>query len=398
MNLKKIIETKYELFDKFGHENKQKSIDAVNYLAAVSAENRIPFEAMDVLSCIGTGRGNEILTSKNSINKRFFEYTKSFEADNSNGLSLDEIATININCDKIAKNLHEQKKKVVKDNIDSLVAQCQDLQFSMNNNFGALVRLRRELELVGAVDGTNYSKSFQSIHQSGFFKFHQVKDIGNNQAVVSFLTPEVVWELPNGRGKARFGQYRLDYNVGNGFVGIFSHKNNIKVQNRFHFPYEFYNKTPGAMCLGNFNSKLAECHKNGDIEGIFIILRALVEADGGGDVHIDPSFWNLDSTVQNPLSTMVIHVNPELKYLSHHCALTHFLPKNGGEVYRMHSILVGSSSVDWMKGNNFEHKYSRQAMLYLYKNFIEGKDGEPCQEWKDWAARNPEHRDVTHKE
>lgn len=416
MNLQRVLETKYDLFDKFGNENKQKSIDAVNYLAAISSENRIPFEAMDVLACIGTGKGNEILTSKNAINKRFFEYTKSFEPDTSNGLTLEDIARINKSCDKIAKNLHEQKKRVIKDNMDNIVGQCNDLQLQLSNNFGAIVRLRRELEVVGAIDGTNYSKAFQAVQQNGFFKFQEIRDIGNNQVLANFLTPEeVFWDLPNGRGRAKFGQFRLEYNMGNGFCGIFPHKNNVMVAGKYHFPYEFSRghngRAPGAMCLGNFNSKMAECHKNGDIEGIFIILRALIESDGGGEVHIDPTYWNLDSTIQCTVNhpgirngTMVSHVKSELSYVEGHCALIYFLPKNSQEAYAMHQALCTAiPKHKWWEAmgystSNIDNWYERKSMLYLYKNFIEGKHGEPCQEWKDWAAKNPEHRDVTHKE
>lgn len=399
MNLEKVLSSDFSLFENFGEENKAKAINAVKYLVAISAENQVQPASVDVLACIGTGKGNEIYTDKNRINTKFIEYIKNIERKGP--LSIDLIAKINQQCDGVAARIVENQKNSINRSITSIMGEIEEYQANINSKIASIARFKKELEVIHVNKGPNYSRIIEDACADGFFQFVDVKtDTSTNRVTVEMTTKDITWDLPQGGGKIRFGIYKVIFDATTLSFRVLPFKNNIRYQPDRHFqPY--VNHT-GDVCWGSYNEVVAANVKASKILDNFMILRQILESDTHGNPYVPAWMFNANSEAYNEtfetIMRCVFHQPTDLPYMHGYSAGCGHLCRNLSEAKILTSWIRAEQGNYWTEPAFKEQtkglRFSRETFVWLYRNKVMGKHGAPDPAWTRFAAENPNHEDV----
>jgi len=407
MNLQKVIETDFSIFEKFNEENKSKAIEATRHLISLAQEENVDLNAVDLITCIGTGEGNQIITNRNQINLKFHTYIQNIGT--TGGLTLDEIAKINHECDEVNRRIIENKKASIKNTMTQIRTNIEQYRDRIQAEMGGMNRAKRELEVLRIERPTNYAKLVETIVQGKFFKLKDVSHV-DQQVCLNFLTPDLSWELDSDGGTAKFGQFVVNFNVVNGAFKLLPFKNNSKGAYGNIFPYV---SSENNICWGNFDSQVAENIQAGRIEDNFLILRSILQQETHGSPYYDSMWWNpytnanqemfenrdyeyLDAG-SDSVPQRVVHTACEISYLDGYATMMAFLPRNQNERNHMRDLIRGNRERYWEdnSGEFEDSRFTRKAILYAYKTYVHGKHGGNSEIWDNWASRNQSHPDVT---
>lgn len=218
MKLQEIVDTSFAVFSKIKPENREKQIEAINYIAFLANVNNIDISDWNIFDIFGS-RGNKLVIEKNKINKLFFEKLNSTQITNPH--FIDPVMASNM--DKAVKQLFIDRIKILKYDLGlrqskkaDYTARIFELEKQIVSDIQAIKGLENSDDVLKKI-----IDEITKVPLDGFWSIHGEKD-----GVVKFFTNSDVI-LKNENVEINFGKFSVNFDIKQMQLSIGGYENNI---------------------------------------------------------------------------------------------------------------------------------------------------------------------------
>ena len=285
MLFKDIVATKYKIFSRMGEEKRIEQIDAVKYIFLIASTSGVVVSNWDCQEVFKSDRGgaNEIVTSKTTINQRFFEKVEALSV-----LSPTPPPADLVEAEKVAlRNLSQRY-------IADMIARAEnDAINRLRSAFDYQKSAQREIEIaarsrmsIAGLSGNtpNIAEQVQTINEGSFWEYDGMEP-GANLAIAMKTRNDVVCTHKNPSAgidiSVNLGKFRATFDMGSVNLLVFGCGDNVAVGGYNH-PHISYN---GRVCWGNGQEAANKATANMQLVQLFTLLSSVLVNYNSGNPY-----------------------------------------------------------------------------------------------------------------
>lgn len=282
MNLREIIRSGYKVFNRMSEDKRKAHILAVQYIETLANSTNTKMEPWDLSVIFGTGKGNELVTDKIEINKRFFSKVEELKTNTpAHVFSLE--TRIQGQIDNLTRAHNERATNEIKRSRDQQIRSASDFGVRMN---AAMEEARRlELNLM-AIEGrqSTISGQISRLIQEPYWEFHELNGallylVTKNDLILTQKNTAANLDL-----RVNVGKFKLEINLNALQLRVLAHSDNLNVNNYYH-PHV----TPqGSICWGTAAGVITQKLPKGELYDSVKLLEGVLSNynDGNPYVHL----------------------------------------------------------------------------------------------------------------
>jgi len=279
MNLREVVRSGYKIFSRMNEEKRKAHILGIQYIEFLANQNNTKMEPWDLLEVFGTGKGNELVTDKTEINKRFFAKLE----DIKNKTPAAAFA--------IESRIMEQMDALTRSNLDR---EINTLKRERDNHISNATRNftagHRELEAAHAVDvrimalerrESTVPNQIAQIVQENFWEFHALNGpnldlVTKNDLILTHKNPAAGVDL-----RVNFGKFKVSINLQNFSLKVLKHEGNLDLGNFYH-PHVYTN---GEVCWGTASGTVSQKLPKGELKDVLSLLASVLANYNDGNPY-----------------------------------------------------------------------------------------------------------------
>jgi len=270
MNLREVIRSGYKVFNRMSEEKRKAHILAVQYIELLATQTNTRMEPWNLLDVFGVGRGNEIVTDKKEINKRFFA-------------KLEEIKTKTpAEAFALEQRIIEQMDTLTRETTNREIANIKrDRDAAITRAVSRLSALNADLENAHAFEvrimalerrESTVPQQIAQVVQENFWEFHQLNGpnldlVTKSDIILTHKNPAASLDL-----RVNMGRFKVSINLQTFALKVFGHENNLDVSTYFH-PHVY---VTGDVCWGNAAGTIGEKLPKGELKDVLNILASVL--------------------------------------------------------------------------------------------------------------------------
>ncbi len=282
-----LAEIKSNGFDRFKDQAVEKrinNISSVQYIELLAQQTGTTISKWDLDDIFGTERGENFITSKTEINRRFFEYKDSKPQQEAAILpksSEEVVKKLDEMGGEVAKQAISRRKTDVTNRLEQARAAVRDRVANLNEFIRSAQTFQAELNDITEVPPTISADILESC-STGFFKLRR---IGKGLIQLTTANDIVLTEKIAKAGvdySVNLGRILIEIRFGSGMVIVAKpFKDNLFLPDRFFHPYIHCD---GGICWGTGASAYSEAAMKFDLKRVLSLLASLLStysAEGG---------------------------------------------------------------------------------------------------------------------
>ena len=218
----------------------------------------------------------------------------------------------------------------------------------------------------------------QEITASGFFRFDR-SVLNNGTCQVHFEIGPIHWryeaKLKGASYNVNFGSFKIRWTLGEN-ITLGGLSNNLARGNHI-FPYANSSAPWKNICLGDATQVFTDAFTRNDYLKAFQIIEDIFSKDTFGNGYIHPKEFDRMDTVR---------ANHEVRHFNGSYVLVPLECRNGSEANRCrdHVNIIATEDREWSKNS----EQSKAKMMKFYLENVQGKYGEPADDWLKFAKKN----------
>lgn len=247
--LREVISGGYQEFNLMAPEKKKSHILAVQYAEMLSVTTNAKADNWDIFQVLGTGKGKELVTEKNEINRRFFEHMSKVKGDTPSDF-IDIEPKIAADIAKYGKELSSQTLRKLRDTVSLNLADAASHHNRLERCLGLARKAQIDLEVAEkSVNGDAVAEEMRAIAKNPFYRFHSYDTAFKR---IFFVTADDIIlthkNLAAGIDlRVNFGRLKVSIDILSGAVFVSRHEKNLDYSGFYH-PHI---NAAGKICWGN---------------------------------------------------------------------------------------------------------------------------------------------------
>lgn len=266
MNLEEAQRSNFAVFDKMGAEKRKAQIQTVQYIEMLSVTTNTRTRDWDIKEIFGLGEGNELVTAKNEINKRFFEQVAKVKGSTPSEV-IDIEPKIQARIDEITKESSRRAMASLQRDADACYANISDYHRRIHD---LSVKAFQKKLAIDAMKGKSLGLSSQvvEISKSSFWKFHsfaddRVKFVTRNDVVLKQVNKMAGVDI-----QVNMGKFVASVDMHSLFIVVLMHENNL-VRDSFFHPHVHRS---GEVCWGDGVTAVDRLTREANLVGLMDLL------------------------------------------------------------------------------------------------------------------------------
>lgn len=215
MNIKEVIDRgRYSIFSKMGDENRNKHIMIVNYIEQIASASSIDIGEWDLFEIFGANRGNNLITDKREINRRFFAKFRE-EKNSQPEEELTFEAAIQERLNDIARNVVGRQIQDLAIRKDMLMNVARRLSNQMNEKLTSAFALSQQINALSRRQ-PDIGAQIATIVAEGFWKYEGINE--HNMLTMTTVGDVVCHHINKFAGidiRVNLGKFRANLNLNN---------------------------------------------------------------------------------------------------------------------------------------------------------------------------------------
>ena len=282
MNLRETIRSGYKVFSRMAEDKRKSHILAVQYVETLANQTNTKMEPWDLLAVFGTGKGNELVTDKNEINKRFFSQLEELKNKTPAAVFALE-ARLQTQIDNLTRAHNDRAANEIKRQRDQQIRSATDFANRMNTAMTEAHKYEQSLMAIERREST-ITQQISRLVQESYWEFHEL-----NGALLNLLTKnEIILTQKNPAAnldlRVNMGRFKLEINLNALSLRVLKHTDNLDIRNYYH-PHV----TPdGSICWGTASGLITTKLPKGEIYDSIKLLEGVLSNynDGNPYVHL----------------------------------------------------------------------------------------------------------------
>ena len=175
MNIKEVIDCgRYTIFSKMGDENRNKHVMIVNYIDQIASASSIDIGEWNIFELFGAGKGNNLITDRREINRRFFAKFRE-EKSNKPQEELSIEAAIQERLNNLARGIMERKLSDLAGRKDYEMRAAKRLSTQMTQKISEAFKLDQQIRIM-ANQQVDIGAQIATIVAEGFWKYEAITE------------------------------------------------------------------------------------------------------------------------------------------------------------------------------------------------------------------------------
>lgn len=294
MNLRETVRSGYKVFNRMSEEKRKAHILAVQYIELLATQTNTKMEPWDLLEVFGTGKGNELLTNKTEINRKFFAKVEDIKSKTpAEAFALESRITEQM--DAITRGMSERNISKYRRARDTLVRDAQSYFEQANRK---LIQASEQEQLALSVEKRESTVPAQisQIVQENFWEFHQLSG-----TCLELLTKaDIILTHKNQAAgvdlRVNMGRFKSVLDLGTMDLRVLQHERNILVSNYYH-PHV---NAIGQICWGTAAATAADKLPKGEVADVLRLLASVLSNYNDGNPYMHLALYQEKATQDAP--------------------------------------------------------------------------------------------------
>lgn len=270
MNLREVIRSGYKPFSRMGAEKQKAHILAVQYIELLATQTSTKMEPWNLLDVFGIGKGNEIVTDKKEINKKFFEKLEEIKSKTpAEAFALEQ--RISTQIDELSREFSNREVNQLKKSRDNAINAAVSAFDRAQSLLADARRYEQQLMSYERREST-IAGQISQIAQESFWEFHQL--YGENVDLIT--KSDVILTHKNSAAgvdlRVNMGKFAARLNLKTMNLLVYTFEGNLNLGGFYH-PHIYTN---GSICWGNASSTAALKLPKGEVADIFRLLASVL--------------------------------------------------------------------------------------------------------------------------